>query len=185
MDLGNAGDKYHLADDTSTRTEENGSTIYSGLSQDQAKNVNQALLDSPTVDPNGLKGYLDHEIDKAQHGGPKVTVSGLINDYVKKQYEAAKDNGSPGVFVTVHSGTEQVDHHFGDEPIKHYHMMMVKDIDDQGNMTLLDAKGKEVHMTKDEFGNSAAMDQSDSYSAGGIGDDTSTATTSGVVGRRR
>jgi hypothetical protein len=172
MDLGNAHDKYSLATDTSHHEDDMGTAEYKGLSVSQAKRVNEALLGCPSIDGGALNNYVSKTIDENKKSGKQEKVFDMMNDYVKAQFDAAKDSGSPGVFVTLHSGSERMGGpgHMMDEPEKHYHEVMVKDIDDKGNVTMIDAQGSEMTMSKDDFANHIAMDNADGQALGGIGD---------------
>lgn len=174
MDLGNAGDKYSLATDTSHHEETGLSETYTGLSTDQAKTINEALLGCPSVEADGINAYMQKAIADNKKAGGDKTCEDMAMEYVKAQFDAAKQDGAPGVFVTMHAGTEydgpQGHMQMDEYRVNKYHEMMIKDIDDKGNVTLLDAMGTETHMSKQDFYRNLAQDNAGDRERGGVGE---------------
>jgi hypothetical protein len=190
MDFANGSHQYSAADDRSHEKTEDTELTYAGLNISQATKLNEALLGTPTLDQEALKNHIfdtiDAQADKPQED--KVSVDDMLMENVKSQFDQAKDGGAPGIFVSLHSGSERIGPRgLDDAVVSYHHMVMVKDMDAKGNVTIVDANGLEAQMSKAEFASKVSQsNEADAY--GGIGNTgtmAATTTTTTTTTRRR
>jgi hypothetical protein len=171
MDYGNGdGSDYNMAADLSQNNE---NFSMRGLNGWMSQRLTGAVLGCESIDPNDL----GHEIDaRAKAYGMNETDA--IADYVHGTLQDAKAKGQPGVFVSLQTDADGVE-----GPLSATrHMVIVKGMDHDGNVTVADGNGPDRTMSKAEFAQAVARSATE-YDNNG--NNTSTATTSSGGGRRR
>lgn len=113
-----------------------------GLQLGQAKDLNEALLGVHTLDPNALAG---------------LDADGILNA-TKGAVDQAGAEGKPGVGVVVKAEWG------GDTEL---HMMTVRGVDKDGNVSLMDANGDNMTLSKDQFAQRVATFAADNWNIGG------------------
>ncbi len=177
-----SGGGYDIASDlVTTKDAENTTTTMHGLRPAQARKLNDAVLQVPTLEGPGFFARM------AQMVGYGSSQAEAAAESLTDAYAAAQEGGHGGVMVVVSAGSEEIElppalRRFlpeADWRVPRFHMVLVKAIKD-GQVTFVDPTGQTRTEKLEDFAKRICLDESVYVGAGG-----SYGTGGGSTGGRR